>query len=209
MQQKGNETSVQSLNFTANDSKKIKEDFSSSSEDEEGHPKRPKGGCPFLPSDRKRNPGLVHLQETYSTYYLSRYAAYLEQDNLMSLKRDFSKLLYAKPAKNRRIFEKYPIYLKHTLFYDEEVLQRMRNKDVVERFFVYDKFRERGNRLFNKQRFDEAIFLYERALSCFKWLELKDEPDEEGEENKKLKGKKERKQSNNNVNHNVLSGMDQ
>lgn len=111
----------------------------------------------------------------------------------MSLKRDFSKILHSKPAKNRRIFEKYPIYLKHTLFYDEEVLQRMRNKDVVERFFVYDKFRERGNRLFNKQRFDEAVFLYERALSCFKWLELKDELDEEGEDNKKSKGKRESK----------------
>jgi len=49
------------LNSTENNFKKIKEDFSSSSEDEEGHPKRPKGGCPFLPSDRKRNPGLVHL----------------------------------------------------------------------------------------------------------------------------------------------------
>lgn len=111
----------------------------------------------------------------------------------MSLKRDFSKILHSKPAKNRRIFEKYPIYLKHTLFYDEEVLKRMRNKDVVERFFVYDKFRERGNRLFNKQRFDEAVFLYERALSCFKWLELKDELDEEGEDNKKSKGKRESK----------------
>lgn len=32
--------------------------MSSSSEDEEGNPKRPKGGCPFLPSDRKKNPGL-------------------------------------------------------------------------------------------------------------------------------------------------------
>lgn len=34
--------------------------MSSSSEDDEGNPKRPKGGCPFLPSDRKKNPGLDH-----------------------------------------------------------------------------------------------------------------------------------------------------
>lgn len=55
-------------------------DLSSSSEDEDGQPKRAKGGCPFLPSDRKKNPGLEHIEEMYGTHYLSRYSAYIEDD---------------------------------------------------------------------------------------------------------------------------------
>lgn len=90
------------------------------------------------------------------------------------------------PHKLRRVFENYPIYLKHTLFHDEEMLKRIRKKDVVERFFAYDKYRERGNRLFNKGKYEEAIFLYEWAYSCFKWLEMVE--DKEEDDNKSKKG---------------------
>lgn len=128
-----------------------------------------------MPSDRKKNPGLEHVEETFGIHYLSRYAAYLEGDNLESINRDFSEILRKKATKKRKVFESYPIYLKHTLFHEEEAIMKTRRKDVMERFFVYDKYRERGNRLYNKRRFSDALALYERSLSCLKWLELKEE----------------------------------
>lgn len=42
----------------------------------------------------------------------------------------------------RKVFDTYPIYLKHTLFQDEENTKKMRLLEVAQRFFVYDKFRE-------------------------------------------------------------------
>jgi len=61
--------------------------------------------------------------------------------------------------------------------------------EVAHRFFIYDKFREKANKNYNKGKYEDAIGLYEHALSCFKWLEFKEpekkEPAEgEEEENK-------------------------
>ncbi|EAR84836.1 tetratricopeptide repeat protein (macronuclear) [Tetrahymena thermophila SB210] len=170
--------------------KKNQEILSSSSDDENGIPKRPKGGCPFLPSERKKNPGLAHASERFSTFYLSRYSCYLEDDSMISLRRDFKRILNGKASKNRKIFDSYPIYLKHTLFHEEEFMKKVRQKEVVERFLVFDKYRERGNRLFNKQKYEEALRLYERALSCYRWLELVDSDEDEKQKEKEKKQKK-------------------
>lgn len=39
----------------------------------------------------------------------------------------------------------------------------------------------------HKQNYDEAIKYYERALGCFKWLEVIDEPDSDSENEDKKK----------------------
>ncbi|KAL4487098.1 hypothetical protein ABPG72_001550 [Tetrahymena utriculariae] len=169
--------------------KQKQEILSSSSDDENGIPKRPKGGCPFLPSDRKKNPGLAHATERFSTFYLSRYSCYLEDDSMVSLRRDFKQIINGRSSKNRKIFDSYPIYLKHTLFHEEDFMKKVRQKEVVERFLVFDKYRERGNRLFNKQKYEEALRLYERALSCYRWLEIVDLDEDEKQKDKKYKKK--------------------
>ena len=74
---------------------------------------------------------------------------------------------------NRQNFDKYPIFLKHTLFHKEGTFDKLRKLEVSHRFFVYDKFREQGNKKYNKNNPQEAISFYEHALSCFKWLEIK------------------------------------
>lgn len=83
--------------------------------------------------------------------------------------------------------------MKHTLLHDDEIIKRIRIKEVTERFFAYDKYRERANRYFNKNKYNSAIYFYERAISCFKWLELKDE---ENESKKKKKDEKEKSKLN-------------
>lgn len=84
-----------------------------------------------------------------------------------------------KAASNRVSFDKYPIYLKHTLYHDDEHMKKARTLETSHRFFVYDKFKDYANKSYNKGLYKEAISYYERALSCFKWLEVKDEPEEE------------------------------
>ena len=69
--------------------------------------------------------------------------------------------------------------MKHTLYHDDEHMKKARTLETSHRFFVYDKFKDYGNKNYNKGLFKDALAYFERALSCFKWLEVKDEPDEE------------------------------
>ena len=82
----------------------------------------------------------------------------------------------------RKIFDSYPIYLKHTIFQDEENTKKIRLLEVSQRFFIYDKFRESGNKRLNKGNYEDAIKYYERALGCYKWLEVIDTPDTDSDE---------------------------
>ena len=68
----------------------------------------------------------------------------------------------------------------------DENMKKVRELEVAQRFFVYDKLREKGNKEFNRGNYEESIQYYERAMSCFKWLEHveKDIDSEEDKENK-------------------------
>jgi hypothetical protein len=50
----------------------------------------------------------------------------------------------------------YPIYLKHTLYYDDEDMKKIRSLEYSHRFFVFDKIRESSNKEFNKGNYKEA-----------------------------------------------------
>ena len=50
---------------------------------------------------------------------------------------------------------------------------------MANQFLVFDSLREQANKKFNQQKFEEAIALNERALSCFRWLELKDNDEDD------------------------------
>jgi tetratricopeptide (TPR) repeat protein len=63
-------------------------------------------------------------------------------------------------------------------------MKKIRSLEIAHRFFVYDKFREKANKNYNKGNHEQAIGLYEHALSCFKWLEFRETPKKEGEEEK-------------------------
>ncbi|CAD8077631.1 unnamed protein product [Paramecium sonneborni] len=144
--------------------------------------KQPKGGCPFMSSEKKRNPPLAHLEEQYDTYYISPLNYLLDTRGLWMLAFD-SKEVKKGPIKDRRkVFDTYPTYLKSTLFHDDENTKKLRQCEVAQRFFVYDKFREKGNKLLQKQEYDEAIRYYERALGCFRYLEVVEPPEVDSDE---------------------------
>ena len=75
------------------------------------------------------------------------------------------------PPVSREVFNNYPIYLQHTLFFNGEDYKKVRNLEVCSRFMAYEQLREKGNKRFNQGRYYEALDFYERAMSLFRWLE--------------------------------------
>ena len=141
-----------------------------------------------MPSEKKKNPPLAHLKEGWNAQFISPYSYLLDYKGFLNFSWDMPK---KKLREKRKIFDTYPIYLQHTLFHNEdETMMKVRKLEVSSRFFAYEKFRERGNKCLYKQEFEDALIYYERALSCFKWLELKPEDSDDDEENAGVKTKK-------------------
>jgi tetratricopeptide (TPR) repeat protein len=82
-------------------------------------------------------------------------------------------------TRSREIFNTYPIYLQHSLFFNGEDYKKVRGIECCSRFLPYEKLREKGNKYFNKGKYTEALDYYERALSLFKWLEYFEEENTE------------------------------
>lgn len=143
----------------------------------EAQQEKPSGGCPFMQaSDDQKNPGLqifnqgnVEINLAYDEDHVSKFRFYLSRAKL-----DFSSLDGKKRTnKSRVIFDSYPIYLQHTLFYSSEDLQKIRTFECCSRFMAYEELRERGNKEYHQGKYNGALEYYERALSLFKWLEYK------------------------------------
>jgi len=122
-------------------------------------------GCPVMPAENKKAPALAHLEPAYEVPYISTLRHLFTFKGLLPKGRT--------APENRQNFDKYPIFLKHTLFHKEDTFSKVRKMEASQRFFVYDKFREQGNKKYNRKNPQEAIGYYEHALSCFKWLEIK------------------------------------
>jgi len=138
--------------------------------------KKIQSGCPFMPTESKKPPALAHFEPSFEIPYISPMRHLFNFRGILSKNK-------ASPEEKEK-FEAYPIYLKHTLFHNEEKFEKIRKLEVAHRFFVYDKFREQGNKKYNRNNPTEALSLYEHALSCFKWLEIKktEKKKKEGEE---------------------------
>lgn len=73
-------------------------------------------------SDKKKNPPLGLAAEGFDEPFVSKFKYYLSANKL-----DFSVGKRGKPAGvSRELFDKYPIYLQHTLFYNGEDYKKVR-----------------------------------------------------------------------------------
>jgi hypothetical protein len=79
----------------------------------------------------------------------------------------------------RKEFNKYPVFLKHTLLHPEGI-NKVRNADFGNAFFVFDDIKTEGNLYYEDQEFYTALEFYEQAYSCFQWLEYTDPQRKEG-----------------------------
>jgi len=89
-------------------------------------------------SDKKKNPSLGLSCEGYDEPFVSKFKYYLSANKLdfTAAKRAGGRL----PA-SRELFEKYPIYLQHTLFYNGEDYKKVRGLECCSRFMAYEELR--------------------------------------------------------------------
>lgn len=68
-----------------------------------------------------------------------------------------------------------PRHKKYTLFNQrDEKLQKIHEKEFPVVFFAYDDIKEKGNRLFKRGKFREAVQHYSYAYGLLRWVEFKE-----------------------------------
>ena len=67
----------------------------------------------------------------------------------------------------------YPYHLKYTLFSSDEI-KKLRQKEFAFLYFHFDEYRSKGNKMYKRANFREAVNFYIMAYSLLKWIEFKD-----------------------------------
>ncbi len=83
-----------------------------------------------MPSDKKKNPSLGPLTEAFNEEYISSMSYLLEYRGFMSLPFSNDPIKESQKFSNRKVFDTYPIYLKHTVFHDDENMKKVRALEV-------------------------------------------------------------------------------
>lgn len=101
----------------------------------------PQGGCPFMSgSEKKKNPDIYQYSTGFDETFVSKFSYYLSANKI-----DFSELKQKKQSipltKSREIFNKFPIYLQHSLFFQSEDYRQVREDECCSRFMPYDTLR--------------------------------------------------------------------
>lgn len=136
-----------------NDKNKYSEDEPTTEEDES---EQQTSGCPVIANSSKKNPRLELVETGHNLPYISKLHGLMGFKGIFDVKPNFTI--------TREQWEKYPIYLKHTVFLTGTDMQKYRNLEIGHKFFVFDKLREKGNRRFLKGHYHKALNHYERAL---------------------------------------------
>jgi tetratricopeptide (TPR) repeat protein len=160
--------------FTEKESKEMKESKSkeamttdNKSDDEEN---APTGGCPVM-NNTKKDPANKHFERYYE---IPRFGPF----DFMFLMRGMleDEEYFEKTKKIRH----YPRHMKYTLFYqNQEKLQKVHEKEFPMVFFIYDEIKEKGNRMFRRKKYREAVEHYTYAYGLLKWIEFKDKKKQE------------------------------
>lgn len=64
---------------------------------------------------------------------------------------------------SRKKFNEYPIYLRNTIFHNDEETLKLRELSITERAFIWDKYKAHGNKNYHKNNIKKALFFYERV----------------------------------------------
>ena len=95
---------------------------------------------------------------------------YGQYDFIFDFKGEMSKAEFMNKTEKIR---KLPYHLKYTLFSTEEI-KKLRQKEFAFIYFHFDEMKEKGNKMYKRGKFREAIDFYIAAYSLLKWIEFKD-----------------------------------
>ena len=150
-------------NFQKAEAPKMSPKASVHDSDSESEEEQLGGGCPVMSvKGNKVNPGLFIPEPSFQKPYVSPFQSFLSPSIFQINK---SKL------QNMKLWNKFPMFLKHTLFYFGENFDKYRNLEIGYKFFVIDELREKGNACFTKGKYTKALSYYEKGASLLKWLE--------------------------------------
>lgn len=76
-------------------------------------------------------------------------------------------------AEKTKKIREMPYHLKCTLFASEEI-KELRQKEFAFVYYYFDEMKEKGNKLYKRGKFREAMQSYIDAYSLLKWIEFKD-----------------------------------
>jgi tetratricopeptide (TPR) repeat protein len=95
---------------------------------------------------------------------------YGKHDFIFDFKNEIPKNEFMQKTSKLRQF---PYHLKNTLFASDEI-KELRQKEFAFIYYRFDELKVKGNKLFKRAKFREAMQLYIDAYSLLKWIEFND-----------------------------------
>ena len=71
---------------------------------------------------------MEHVEPSYELPYISKWGYFLDFEA--------GKVIINNPREDRKAFDQYPIYLKHTLYIRDENIAQLRKMEINQRFFA-------------------------------------------------------------------------
>lgn len=121
------------------------------------------GSCPMMGS-KYFDPFNEKFDFGYNCDYKSRWSFLMQHKGRMTTRKFLSQ---------RKLLERIPSTMKHTLFHPDEI-KKLRDKPFSGLFFHFDKYKDEANKHYKEGEYFEAIEYYEQIMSVFKWMEFTD-----------------------------------
>jgi hypothetical protein len=105
----------------------------------------------------KKDPVNKHFEPTYEIPYYGPF------DFIFELRGGLNKKEFQEKTKK---LSTYSRQMKYTLFsHNDENLKKVREKEFPIVFFVYDDVKEKGNKLFKKKKYREAVKYFQYVIT--------------------------------------------
>jgi tetratricopeptide (TPR) repeat protein len=145
--------------------KSIKDKENSDSEDEMA------GGCPVMANNEKKDPA----NKIFESYYeIPKFGPY---DFMFMMRGSLEPEEFFEKTKKIRAM---PRHLKYSLFVQHHPnLIKVHEKEFPMVYFVFDDIKRKGDRLYKRKKFREAVEHYTYAYGLLKWVQFKDKTRQE------------------------------
>jgi tetratricopeptide (TPR) repeat protein len=129
------------------------------------------GGCPVMANNEKKDPSNKIFERHYE---IPKFGSY---DFMFMMRGSLEPEEFFEKTKKIRAM---PRHLKYSLFVQHHPnLVKVHEKEFPMVFFVYDDIKRKGDRLYKRKKFREAVEHYTYAYGLLKWVQFKDKTRQE------------------------------